>query len=431
MNYLFVFLLLVVSTFTSCTKQQPVSNDPKKPITETNDYSISINEAILSLEDFYQQVTKSESKQVDNIVCVPNPYYNIGTKSGTSDNIAAPNILYVVNYENEGGYAILSADRRLPTEIYAISDKGEISESDIYDMDYISPANLVYQSAVRSIIPGVDTTIIDPLLPPGGNPIEPDPFDPPDGEWIVTEWGPWNTVEYIPQMLITKWHQGSPFNDLVAPNYAGCTPIALFQIIAYNQYPTNYQINRVSIPLSIMRNLENISTTSMYANAAAVFVKNMHDSYHDSHWENQTLMFPTAAQDYLQTIGYSNVQLYRDASECDINIILSSLRQDYPVMISALANITSGHSWVIDGYLKQYRIGEEYGEESGTYFGSKSEERVMVHCNWGWNGSHDGYFYAGVFDINSPANVDPTATQFGSADYYDSYYRIITYEINN
>lgn len=422
-HYSFIMLALLILAGCSKNEHTSIVRDDYSKTLSSN--SISVDEALQSLQNFQSQLTKSDTRQIERIVSIPNPYSG-STKSGSNE---GSDILYVVNYKDDAGYAILSADRRLPTEVYALVDSGTVAESDVYNDNVVNPANLVYQSVVRSISPVVDTTTDDPFLPPGGQPIEPIPFDPPDGEWVVTEWGPWNTDEYIPQMLLTKWHQDSPFNDLVAPKDAGCTPIALFQIIAYNMFPPNYKIGQVSIPLNIMREIDVIAPMSQYAYPAALFVKYMHDSYHNSHWGDQTLMFPIAAKNHLEYLGYRNVEIHRDPSEFDITIVLNSLRMGYPVLISAIANITSGHTWVLDGYVRQHRVGGEYGEESGDYYGSKTEERVMLHCNWGWRGNHDGYFYAGVFDFNQPANFIPTATQLGSADHFDSYYRLVTYEI--
>ena len=71
-----------------------------------------------------------------------------------------------------------------------------------------------------------------------------------------------------------------------------------------------------------------------------------------------------------------------------------------------------------------------------TYYrnGSTSQEgpypQTLVHCNYGWKGSSDGYYSSGVFDLNfgpiekekgdNPSNSKPTR-------YYRYDLEIITY----
>lgn len=52
----------------------------------------------------------------------------------------------------------------------------------------------------------------------------------------------------------------------------------------------------------------------------------------------------------------------------------------------------SAHEWVIDGALAQRK----------TIDGS-SRLRFLYHCNWGWNGSCNGYFLGTAFN---PYNSD-------------------------
>ncbi len=58
-----------------------------------------------------------------------------------------------------------------------------------------------------------------------------------------------------------------------------------------------------------------------------------------------------------------------------------------------------------------------------------TERQKLVHCNWGWDGSHNGYYISGVFDLNKGATVlEEDETSSSSVRNYDSdYCRIITY----
>lgn len=76
------------------------------------------------------------------------------------------------------------------------------------------------------------------------------------------------------------------------------------------------------------------------------------------------------------------------------------------------------------------RTGRKEGEKTGQYYGSKSETREFVHCNWGWDGDYDGYFYPGIFSKNEPAPYSAgVQLQSQGGDNYKYFYRIITYTL--
>ena len=113
-----------------------------------------------------------------------------------------------------------------------------------------------------------------------------------------------------------------------------------------------------------------------------------------------------------------------------MNRIYKSIEKGYPAIVSALdANTLKGHTWIVDGHIKQIREGRKVGEESGDFHGTVGESREFVHCNWGWNGNYDGYFYPGIFNENKPAPYrDQTKSSQGTGS-YERFYRIITYNL--
>lgn len=428
------FILSFLLSIIACTNNTDLIEEIQEEVnTSQPRNAISIEDALKLLSAYEDVPAKSSNKQIENIVYIPNPNYDAGTKSNNTQNEDNPYLLYVVNYEDDGGYVVLSADKRLPTDIYAITESGNIDETDIYGQDEEDyPISLLYQSA-RGHIPGTDTTTTDPTLPDPGEPFDPNPpIDLETGEWIVTTWGPWRAYESVPTMLPTKWHQNSPFNDNVQPLLAGCTSIALLQVLAYNAYPTDHFINQFHIPYHLLKYQEEILPGTPYAQSVALFVEQFHNMRQDYHISgNSTLIFPDQARDHMEWLGYENVVLHRYGSDCDMSTIFSSLDNNYPILISAMAEqLTSGgHSWVIDGYRKERRYGAKYGEETGDYYGQDMEERFLVHCNWGWiNGDHNGYFYAGIFDPNQPVVPDPSQ-QNNNPNLYNRFYRVITYRV--
>lgn len=46
----------------------------------------------------------------------------------------------------------------------------------------------------------------------------------------------------------------------------------------------------------------------------------------------------------------------------------------------------SGHTWLADGVIEQYRINSIYKKKTGKLISTKDEHHTFIHCNWGWGG---------------------------------------------
>ncbi len=57
-----------------------------------------------------------------------------------------------------------------------------------------------------------------------------------------------------------------------------------------------------------------------------------------------------------------------------------------------------GHAWVCDGYVKRERSYITYDVDANEIADSGKEHEYYLHCNWGWDGKRNGYFFDGVFD---------------------------------
>lgn len=53
---------------------------------------------------------------------------------------------------------------------------------------------------------------------------------------------------------------------------------------------------------------------------------------------------------------------------------------------------TNGHAWIIDSDLTQKRNIYTYRYD-GVLLKTEYETRSLVHCNWGWYGDADGYYF--------------------------------------
>ena len=100
-------------------------------------YNIEIEDALNSLNQYLEivdgEVTKSgliQKKRTIKSVDAIKPA-RLYTKS-VADSANCENLIYLVNFDNDQGYALLSADTRIPTDIISIVDIGSLTKDDLY-----------------------------------------------------------------------------------------------------------------------------------------------------------------------------------------------------------------------------------------------------------------------------------------------------------
>lgn len=360
-------------------------------------------------------------------------------------------LLYIVNFE-DGGFSVLSADKRLSEPVLIIAEDGELSiedflfdyslettytdEQDTTEFKFYNPIDDDYYVAASDdggrpgrIIAEItsrfvyhELIMIDGDKRPngwfdgggsGGN--EPVTF-----KWVTDK------NNYKLEMMSTKWSQGEPFNDLCpvrgvfekkrAP--AGCVPVALGQIMAYHEYPQNIAYNDVLCEYGVMKSFSsNNSDSQLPKIMLAHFMRFIGDMCNVDYHKEYAFATPAAAKRCLEKFGYSHV-VKTMGYDCDV--IVESLKNDNPVFIAAISGLINGHAWVIDGYLKQ-----NYLSSNGAFYGS----RTLLHCNMGWGGLCNGYYASGIFDVKNGIVIPDEKESEEAPKYnFDWWYRILTYD---
>lgn len=97
---------------------------------ETVSHSISVEDALATLKSFMKDecTRTTDVREVSNVLTVK--YKSASTRSGC----AIPdceNLIYVANFENEQGYAILAADDRIDDPVLAITDEGNLTDENV------------------------------------------------------------------------------------------------------------------------------------------------------------------------------------------------------------------------------------------------------------------------------------------------------------
>lgn len=347
---------------------------------------ISLDEALKNAENAFANMLGKERKT---------------TRAGLSTEIFMPAKtrsseesrygFYVINYGNDEGFALLSADRRR-SPVYALSESGSMHLSDSIENPGLSWYLNNHLPSLEAIGIHRPPTGLDSLIQ------QEDPY-----LRGVKE-------NYIKPMITefrSKFHQKAPYNKYCFTRnnkiaYVGCGPLAMGTIVSFYKWPTVIESYTMD-------------WTSMYQ-----------QQYHDS-WARlfEILGRPkylfanygaieeskgTGVSEYDFIKAFNNLG-YIGAKKTDFNIgdLQSELNSNNPVFVYG-SRTGGAHVWVIDGgYYMAYRVPTLDNP-------SNLEKEYYYHVLWGWGGSANGFFLYKSTLGGNPVNPDPETS--GSANVY-------------
>lgn len=354
-------------------------------------------------------------------------------------------LMYIVNYDNNRGYVIVSATKNAPA-ILAFSDEGnfddnylntglstyidefkysikEVLNKDIdslrvkYALSWYSFENeeedieagtrsssamrqqeinkwtslgyscqTLTEASLANIIGATEAAKVVRNLSIATHP----DYDPISSALLLVN----NITEEKGPMLQTTWNQGSPFNVEASNGSAGCWTIALAQLMKYHHHPTTYNWNNIPVNPSLNNDVRTL----------ALDIRNKCNAIYDKVATNITT---TDAVFALNNHFRYNATLYNhtNTSMSDYNKIRNSLANNNPVLMrghrDAGNGSTIGHAWVAHGY-KEYYTDIKIAYVSGEldYYGEYTTLDVKKHhyldpyliMNWGWGyGTHANY----------------------------------------
>lgn len=350
----------------------------------------------------------------------------IDTKS--IDEMEIPDtLLYVINFNDESGYAVLAADRRITSPVLCVTEKGTLGLKDFEEV--LQPVQHETKADGKAFVElnegFVPALILSSVLSDLRQAREDGERGEEDGGYNGEggEEGPdTNDNDYpfmpeIPEMggevsipeplgpyVMTKWGQSmDPFNRYTPSGYpAGCTCIALAQLLVANRSSNTMLFNGVTVDWDDMEGVNNYSNflTPMHNGSSSgkeqvanlVATLGTSDYLNNQYSGEGTSPTPIFLLDWggrlefaMQRLGYSTNRehaLFGFTNSMKMKTY-DLLRAGYPAIVQgwAFAN-GSGHTWLIDGY--RFVLGPNYGH----YF----------HINWGWFGERDGYYSLGIFN---------------------------------
>ena len=413
-------VVLALAAIYACNK---LSVPEITDVSGDNPMYVSIDEAesmLLEIMDRMDAIgTKSDGGSVRRTISGRySKIFSDATKSG--DEVP---VVHVFNFEDESGFAIMSADRRV-APMLAFAFKGCLEAGDPID----NPGLAIYMSKLNNYISRLtlDTLSSDQVI---------DQDDLIYGDVYVTEM----VSGYCP----VKWNQSYPYNYLCPVDSAlglkcltGCTATAVAQLMACYKYPESYNgytfdwdsmieaSNAYELPVAPPVedpedpiNIGDNDSTKPPISAGSIMYEPEPDSaifqvarlmqqlglpenLNNFYTPYATYTSSSAVGTTLKNFGFSESEII------DFIELLNELRSGYYCFVHAEGyegdDLVGSHCWLLHGLMtvKYYNVFNE------TYY---------FLCNFGWGGLADGYYLAEVFNMDEgPVFPDVKSSEEGS-----------------
>ncbi len=401
------YLLLALLCFAvSCeTEVQDNTNDNANDNANETGFALTMQEAQQNLESFMKQLYVPSKGEHSGKTIVNGFLLHSMTKA---ENESCPPV-YVFNFAEDGGYAFVGGDSRLPT-LLCLMDEGNMSEGEIVDEagPNILLANIDTYCRMRLGLPVTDADGVVHSPDEYGYKPSPDVKSPNHPIPII--------IGQHGSIVNCHWHQSSPFNlECFTPEgnqaLVGCLPIAVGQIMYYwgknctygGRYYDWQQMHNVIDSSSCPTDTAAWSGVQ-HLLAALGEPANLNASY----GMNATGANMYNAPSTFENFGYYSGGAIESYDARDI----ASYVENGPVLMAGWSHrriwidddgneimflgYSHGHAWMLDYVLEV----NEY-----VNGGSIPSLEIYCHCNWGWGGNRDGYFLTGVFDSNNPTLI--------------------------
>lgn len=303
-------------------------------------------------------------------------------KGRSSRGIANDTLLYIVNFENDEGYAVVSASPATEA-LFGITDEGHYDGNE----ESINPSLRHYLDCASEYVANsnsIGITLPDSAIGPSFP--QPDPGNPTTTYTLLASKGPYVNL---------KWGQGSPYGDEFENGNCGCLPSVLAMISLSVGWPSGVDPGRVM--RSHIGNGEGCTENSSIAHPLiAQTVKSIADKFYYECWPGRTVYLFDRNEEYnLFLLSQGNNQCFYVTPCYSVDQVLIHLdnyenqREGSLLLFATTGNTNDennceiGHCWLVDGYKKVcYR---RFGQNLRV-------EEIYLHCNWAYDGNGNGYF---------------------------------------
>lgn len=428
----FIYWGLLAVCLTACSNDESlIAEMPENPVPEsqnpnmrTPDEAVEAAERGLNLLDWKSEDSRSATSFRRKVNKREGAIVLRDSKSRSADDSEYP--LYVVNYEDENGFALVSSNKSTE-ELLAVSLAGSLH--DMSEVD--NPGFLMFVEAAKEYIN--------------------QPEEPKSRAGVI--WFPYQREKIQYYETDTIWHcriaprtpnywgQGDPEGRYCPNNLSGCANTAMMFALSYYEYPkdliltysddVNGQILHLDwkeikkhCHFSIQYTSKIVTEGCKERNMSSVHTQIaqlcrqlgvLNESSYNEGWTS------TNRNKWKKTMekwGYEVV--FRDY---EFGAISSVLKFSPVVVLVGESNVGGGHMWICDGcqdYHLRRRLCEldpMLGEVKILSDWVEIDGSCYNFFNWGWGHSEEfscnGWYLDGVFTPKKPTKDNPYPTEFG------------------
>lgn len=402
-NYL-LFLTLIVA----CAKVAPDYSKPEMLEASSTSYKVSEEEAFGIIEDFLASYSSSIQTKGDCSLSDRKPLditalrcSNFTTKSSAEPeyDMGIDTLMYAINFADEKGFALISADKRTEP-ILAIIEDGCFNEDELCagkDDGFLIFLERAVNMMHHDILEYNESPSTKSLVT--------------NGYTITSQYGP---------LLHSKWDQEYIYGSYCPNGIGGCVAIATAQILSYYQTPNSVSWSSNGTGGSATLHWSQIiadcdshngkltsSACATSGDEIAHLVRYLGLAMNADYNSNSTSIGRNKAIEWFNnwsSLSATSLSNYNQTSIVNAikngKVVYARGNAGRKQFLGITLYYTDGHAWVYDGTI------------TATKNGSSS---VFIHCNWGWHGYKNGYYLSNAFDTTGGATIyDSSDYQSGS-----------------
>ena len=427
-----LFLLMVMVIITSCNEHE-LNSPPYPPgaakYKQESSNKISKQEAIDMAEEIATDIntpgySRAAARTVDrtniSVISAPN------SRSGLNDTL-----IYLINYTDDQGFAAISAIK-CESPILAVIDEGNYQAV----KDAENPGFNMFMDMAIEYVVHENEEYSKPLSRGTSDDIV--PFT----EFKTVVDTTYKSIQ-APKLGNRNWGQGGTEGSLCPNKIAGCGPVAIAMVLSYYKTPSwigytypNADIEGEDLNWDLINNHLPDSVGTCYNCSYAThktIARILREIGHRADTEYKTESSSTSdantkkiLQKYLPT---KQIGGYSDFND---NGVKSAITDGLALILGRHGTYSSskfkedggGHGWVADGYRFVTRNIRSYEKKANEVIWTlvKTETRTerLLHFNWGWNGTGNGYYSGSVFCVIDQVKDPATGKTEIIRDYYSN-----------
>lgn len=356
----------------------------------------------------------SQPRKIKNIDVVRNSISE--TRSNGIDTL-----LFLVNFEDEKGYAILGANDNF-SDVIAIVDNGNLSVNEFlfpqYNCEDCTEIYGLYKHIFNYALKKCEeNSAAGATRAANGYP------------------GARQFLHQQLPMLTTAWHQNYPYNVLCPVKdgkncLAGCVAVAVAQVLAYNKLTYGKGYNELSsYKLDWDGIFEEMKNPGSNTYAAATLIRAVGKRVNMDYGLNISSSTDGDALVAFLMMDYRSLECHNYTGNNAHRMVFDRRMPAYVSGDGYLANGSKdgGHAWVVDGIIKyEIPIYDRPYNPWNPIIGPLpniigKDEDYVVHCNFGWiKGLCNGHYNTGIFNlIDGAVELDPGSSPGWIASYQD------------